>query len=140
MARGRKPDTNETKRVRGITRPSRLHEVVVNFPKPEKVPAMPSWVTYPGGIELWNRIAPILHEQNVLTLVDVSFLGHLCQVHGEILDSYARGESVPAHKLAQLRLMSSEFGLTPVGRTRLPKNSAKKRENPFNKNGNRPKA
>lgn len=137
--RGRKPQTNEQKQLKGETRPCRTSAQVVNFPAAESVPAAPSWVAYGAGLKLWDELAPLLFAQRVLSTVDVHALGHLCQLHGKIVDEYERRNTPTAAELSQLRMYFSEFGLTPSSRTRIGKTESGKPDNAFARNGARGK-
>lgn len=138
--RGRKPKTNRQKRASGETRPSRQSAEVVEFPAVKAVPDCPLWVTYEAGQKLWNELAPLLFAQKVLTTVDIHALGHLCQMHGKILDDYSRRVTPTASEMSQLRMYFSEFGLTPSSRTRVGKGADGEKENKFARNGKKAKA
>lgn len=131
---GRKPQTNEQKRAKGETRPSRMADNVLEFPPVERVPDPPKWINNIGK-ELWNEIAPALFKQRVLTHADLHALSHLCQLHGEIVDGYTRRIFPTASQLSQLRMYFSEFGMTPSSRSRVTAVGEGKKENPFAKNG-----
>ncbi len=131
---GRKPQTTAQKKAKGETRPCRLATAdVLEFPQVKEVPDPPEWVNNDGQ-SLWNEIAPALYRQKVLTEADLYALGHLCQLHGEIVDGYRRRLQPTAAQLSQLRMYFSEFGMTPSSRTRIGKGSDGKGENSFKKN------
>jgi phage terminase small subunit len=135
MPRGRKPQPNAVKQAKGETRPSRLPAEVVEFPKAERVPDPPEWLTYESAVDLWKELAPLLLSQKILANVDVHALGHLCQLHGKILDDYDRRLSPKASEVSQLRTYFAEFGLTPSSRTRVTPVGGGEKKNPFEGNG-----
>lgn len=142
---GPKPEPDAKKHAKGETRPSRMAEasqggsVVVAFPVVDKVPEPPDWMV-PDGQQLWRDIAPMLYAQKVLTKADLAALTHLCQLHGMIQGGqngkmgYKAGIPPVAAELTQLRMLFSEFGLTPSSRTRVPHGS-KEGGNRFGNNG-----
>jgi len=133
--RGRKPQAKEQKAAKGETRPSRQGPTVVEFPKADGVPDPPPWIAYEAGMDLWDELAPLLFAQKVLSTVDIHALGHLCQLHGKIVDDYSRRLAPTAAELSQLRMYFSEFGLTPSSRTRVGTTGNGKKDNPFSQNG-----
>ncbi len=141
MPRGRKPQPKEQKIAKGETRPSRHLENVVEFPKVDEVPEPPSYVAqFPAGVNLWEEVAPVLFAQRVLSEPDVHALGHLCRLHGEIVDGYERRLSPTASMLSQLRMLFAEFGMTPASRSRVASGKDPGKGNKFGSNGQRGKA
>jgi len=135
--RGRKPQPNEVKKVKGETRPCRLPDKVLEFPLSEKIPDPPSWLKQPDAKKLWFELAGPLFAQRVLSDVDVHALSHLCQLHGQIVDGYRRQVPPTAAELSQLRMYFSEFGATPSSRSRIGTTGNGKKENRFSSNGKR---
>lgn len=133
--RGRKPQTDEQKKAKGETRPSRTQEskdlaTVVNFPPMAAIPKPPEYVKLnPTALKEWNRLAELLTTSKVLALADLSMLGHLCMMHAEQVERLEnpRLGQISAAERAQLRLFYAEFGCTPSSRTRVgvKDNSAK---------------
>lgn len=134
--RGRKRQTNAQKIAKGETRPSQLSANVLVFPTLEKAPAPPNWLNS-EGVVLWEKIAPLLFAQRVLSEVDLEAMAHLCQLHGEIVDGYRRRVLPTAAQLSQLRMYFSEFGLTPSSRTRVGPTAPPDEKNRFSSNGKR---
>ena|SRR5690348_5323714 len=138
---GPKPETDEKKRLKGETRPSRLAAaqsggpVVVAFPVIDRVPEPPEWLA-DDGKDLWRELAPMLYGQKVLTKADLPMLSHLCQLHSDILKSIRAGIPPSGSDRAQLRLYFAEFGCSPSSRTRVPHGS-KEGGNRFGNNGER---
>ena len=132
--RGKKPQTAAQKAAKGERRPSRVNRKVVELPLLERAPEPPGWMNT-GGRELWGRLVPQLFGARVLSVGDLPALEHLCQLHGEILAAYKRGETAPASHLAQLRIYFAEFGLTPSARSRLPSPERHGEPNPFTGRG-----
>jgi len=134
MAQGRRPIGNAVKRARGETRPHKMQTAeVLDFPVVHKIPDPPEWVNS-AGCDLWNDMAPALFRQRVLTHADLYALGHLCQLHGEIVDGYQRRIQPTAAQLGQMRMYFSEFGMTPSSRTKIGKAGDGDKGNAFKKN------
>lgn len=131
----RKRDPKEVKIAKGETRPSRHLENIVDFPVVDETPAPPSYLRLKASKDLWNEVAPILFAQRILTIADTHALGHLCQLHGEVLDCYKRKVPVSASALTQLRQYFSEFGMTPASRSKVAGAEPQKPGNKFNGNG-----
>ena len=136
--RGRKAQSNETKRAKGESRPSRQSATVVEFPVIEgQVPEAPDWLG-PLGVELWDRVVPLLYKQKALTEADLPALETMCAYHDAVQKQLRAGLQPTASEVAQLRLFYSEFGLTNTSRVRLGKGDDGNQDNPFTKNGRKP--
>lgn len=130
MSRPRKP-TN-LKVVAGTARPDRLGPPVVDLPLVPEVPDAPDWLPNMHAVKEWNRLAPILHANKLLTEAGLSTLGQLCALHGKVVQLYAAGEAPVASMVAQLRALSNDFGLTPVAQGKVrPNGDTEKPGNPF---------
>ena len=82
-------------------------------------------------------MARILHANRLLTEAGTSALGHLCALHGKIVQLYAAGESPTGHMVAQYRALINDFGLTPVAQGKVKPLGEEKRGNKFAGNGKR---
>lgn len=130
MSRPRKP-TN-LKVVAGTARPDRLGPPIVDLPLVDNVPQAPDWLPNAHAIKEWNRLAPILHANKLLTEAGLSTLGQLCALHGKVVQLYTAGEAPVASMVAQLRALSNDFGLTPVAQGKVrPNGDTQKPDNPF---------
>ncbi|WP_075575006.1 P27 family phage terminase small subunit [Lysobacter antibioticus] len=118
--------------VQGTARPDRDGPPLVDLPLVSDVPAPPDWLPNAHAIKEWNRLAPILHANKLLTEAGISTLGQLCALHGKIVQLYAAGEAPVASMVAQLRGFSNDFGLTPVAQGKVrPNGNPEKPDNPF---------
>lgn len=111
----------------------------VELPLVDEVPAAPDWMPNAHAIKEWNRLAPILHANKLLTEAGLSTLGQLCALHGKVVQLYAAGEAPVASMVAQLRALSNDFGLTPVAQGKVRPNGGKEDQtgNRFARNGKR---
>lgn len=116
MARARKP--NNVKSINGTDQPCRLNETV-EFDLVGEVPTAPDWLPNAHAIKEWNRLGPILHAAGLLTNAGLSAFGHLCALHGKIVQLYAAGESPNSALVNQYRGLINDFGLTPVAQTKV---------------------
>ena len=113
MANPRKPTS--LKVVAGTDRPCRRPESApVEMPALDHIPDPPDWLPNAHAVKEWQRLAPILTANKLLTEAGLSALGQLCALHGKVVQLYAAGEAPVASMLAQLRGLMNDFGLTPV--------------------------
>lgn len=136
MANPRKP--RALKVVAGTDRADREPEVVVDLPLVDAVPDAPDWLPNPHAVKEWNRLAPILHANRLLTEAGTSALAMLCALHGKIVQLYAAGEAPLASMMAQYRGLINDFGLTPVAQGKVrPAGEERAAGNKFARNGKR---
>lgn len=113
MANQRKPTS--LKVVAGTDRPCRRPESApVEIPALDHIPDPPDWLPNAHAVKEWQRLAPILTANKLLTEAGLSALGQLCALHGKVVQLYAAGEAPVASMVAQLRGLMNDFGLTPV--------------------------
>ena len=113
MANPRKPTS--LKVVAGTDRPCRRPESApVEMPALDHIPDPPDWLPNAHAVKEWQRLAPILTANKLLTEAGLSALGQLCSLHGKVVQLYAAGEAPVASMVAQLRGLMNDFGLTPV--------------------------
>ena len=74
----------------------------------------PETLDDPSPSPQWQRLAPILTANKLLTEAGLSALGQLCARPGKVVQLYAAGEAPVASMVAQLRGLMNDFGLTPV--------------------------
>ena len=134
--RPRKPD--HLKVIAGTDQPCRMVAAEVEFQPVETVPPAPDWLPNAHAVKEWNRLAPILHANRLLTDAGVSALGQLCALHGKVVQLYAAGEAPVASMVSQLRGLMNDFGLTPVAQGKV-KGGGKESpaSNPFAKHAKR---
>lgn len=136
MANPRKP--RALKVVAGTDRADREPETVVDLPLVDAVPDAPDWLPNPHAVKEWNRLAPILHANHLLTEAGTSALAMLCALHGKIVQLYAAGEAPVASMMAQYRGLINDFGLTPVAQSKVrPAGEKEAAGNKFARNGKR---
>ena len=113
MANPRKPTS--LKVVAGTDRPCRRPESApVEIPALDHIPDPPDWLLNAHAVKEWQRLAPILTANKLLTEAGLSALGQLCALHGKVVQLYSAGEAPVASMVAQLRGLMNDFGLTPV--------------------------
>ncbi|MBA0428398.1 MULTISPECIES: hypothetical protein [Stenotrophomonas] len=120
MSRPRKPTA--LKVVAGTDRPDREAPPVAELPLVSDVPPAPDWMPNAHARKEWERLAPILHANKLLTEAGLSALGQLCALHGKTVQLYAAGEAPVASMVAQLRGLMNDFGLTPVAQGKVKPN------------------
>lgn len=70
-----------------------------------------------AALAVWDELAPMLMDAGLLTAADGRAFSALCLLTA---DFDARPAGFPASKIAQLRGLYTDFGLTPSARARLP--------------------
>lgn len=101
-------------------------------------PPAPDWLPNAHAVKEWDRLVKILMANKMLTGADLSTLGHLCSLHGKIVQQYAAGTTPTASMMGALRGLLSDFGLSPVARGKVsPSATGGKGVNPFDNNGKR---
>ena len=91
----------------------------------------PPWLENAHALKEWHTLIEILSASRVLSDADMTMLGHLCRLHGKIVQGYIGETSPTAAELTQLRTFYTEFGLTPSSRTRVKAAGSVKESNPF---------
>ena len=111
---------------------------VVDLPLTESVPDAPDWLPNAHAVKEWQRLAPILFHNKLLTEAALTALGHLCALHGKLVQLWAAGESPTGHMMAQYRSLINDFGLTPIAQGKVkPAGTENRPGNKFAKNGKR---
>jgi phage terminase small subunit len=98
------------------------------------VPPPPDWLPNAHAVKEFERLAPVLVNNKLLTQAGLMAFAHLCALHGKIVQLYAAGECPTGHMLSQYRALINDFGLTPVAQGKVRASSDNQRENPFKKN------
>jgi phage terminase small subunit len=109
---GKKPAT--LKAVSGTTRPDRPQASMTELPLIAETPQPPDWLPNGHAVKEWERLAPILVANKLLTEAGLSAFGMLCALHGKLVQLWAAGEAPVASMVAQYRNLINDFGLTPV--------------------------
>lgn len=127
----RRPST--LKVISGTTRPDREAQAGVDLPSLSAVPPPPDWMPNAHAVREWQRLAPILVANKLLAEPDLGALGHLCALHGKIVQLWTAGETPTGHLLAQFNTLAGAFGLSPAWRGKVKPIGDKGSENPFAK-------
>src|SRR5262245_51683715 len=102
---------------------SRAQTINDNPPEPSGLIVKPAWVQG-DAVQYWERMAPALAEQGVLTAWDADLFGMWCCLQAEFGQN---PKMFPASKLGHLRLLAEMFGmLGPVSRERIKVKNDKK--------------
>lgn len=83
-------------------------------------PPAPDWLPNAHAIKEWNRLAPILVANKLLTEASLSPLGHACCLFGRLAQSWASGMPPTSALQAQYRNLINDFGMTPVSQGKAP--------------------
>ena len=135
MPNPRKPQS--LKVVAGTDRADREVKPVIELPVIDDVPGAPDWLPNAHAKKEWERLAPILVANKLLTEGGISALGVLCALHGKVVQLFAAGEAPTGHMVAQYRNLINDFGLTPVaqGKVKAISGGDEKPKNKFSTNG-----
>lgn len=131
MAQPRKP--RALKIVTGTDQPCRREPDPVQLPSLDAVPAAPDWLPNAHAQKEWQRLAPILVTNNLLAAADLAALGHLCAVHGKMVQLWSAGEAPTGHMVAQFNALAAAFGLAPAWRGKVKPVGDKDAGNKFGK-------
>lgn len=123
--------------VAGTQRKDREQPPPVDLPTIGEVPAAPDWLPNAHAIKEWDRLAPILVANKLLTEGGLSAFGMLCSLHGKLVQLWAAGEAPVASMVSQYRNLINDFGLTPVAQGKVKAVGDGPKENPFARNGKR---
>lgn len=134
MGKPRKPD--HLKVIAGTDQPCRMTPVV-ELPLCDGVPSAPDWLPNVHAVKEWDRLAPILAANGLLTKAGLSALAMLCALHGKVVQLFAAGEAPTGHMIAQYRNLINDFGLTPVAQGKVKPLGEKEKGNRFANNGKR---
>ena len=108
----------------------------VELPTLKDVPSPPDWLPNAHAVKEWKRLAPVMTNNKLLTEAGLSGFGHLCALHGKLVQLWAAGESPTGHMLAQYRSLINDFGLTPVAQGKVkPIGNSEAQANTFTRNG-----
>lgn len=135
MANPKKP--RALKVVAGTVQPCRDEQPAVELPTISDVPPAPDWLPNAHAVKEWERLAPILVANKLLTEAGLSALGQLCALHGKVVQLYAAGEAPVASMVSQLRNLINDFGLTPVAQGKVRPIGEGPAKNAFARNGRR---
>lgn len=124
--------------VAGTSRKDREPEAAIEMPSLDTIPEPPDWLPNSHAIKEWNRLAPILVANKLLTDGGLSALAQLCALHGKVVQLYAAGEAPVASMVAQLRNLINDFGLTPVAQGKVKAVGEGPAKNAFSNNGKKP--
>jgi phage terminase small subunit len=113
----------------------------VELPAVIVVPAPPKWLKNKHAVDEWKRLAPILTANKLLTEGGLSAFGHMCALHGAVIQLWMANETPTASMISTLQSMINDFGLTPVAQGKVkPNGGEEKKGNKFAGNGKRPGA
>jgi phage terminase small subunit len=117
--------------ISGTTRPSREPEGAIELPPLTEIPPVPDWLPNAHAVTEWNRLAPLLVANKLLAEADVSSFGHLCALHGKMVQLWVAGESPTGHMISQYNALAGAFGLSPAWRTKVKPIGTKDSTNKF---------
>lgn len=117
MPARRKPD--HLKLLTGTFRPDRAAPTGANLPPLTETPPPPDWLPNAHAVREWKRLVPFLIGARLLTETALSALGHLCALHGKLVQLWSAGETPTGHLVSQYRLLAADFGLSLLGQQKL---------------------
>lgn len=126
--------------IAGTLRPCRdALEPALPLPLVTEVPPAPDWLPNAHAVGEWDRLAPLLVANGLLSQAGLSAFGVLCALHGKLVQLWAAGESPRASTIAQYRGLVNDFGFTPMSQGRVkPAGERGALENRFSHSGRRP--
>ena len=130
---GKKPTV--LKMISGTVKKYRLPETPVDIEPLEDLPEAPHWLPNAHAVLEFIKLAAVLHANRLLTCGGVAALGHLCALHGKMVQLWSAGETPTGHMVAQYRALVNDFGLTPVAQGKVHSGDKKPAGNKFASNG-----
>ncbi len=124
--------------VAGTARPDREGPPLVQLPLVDDVPPPPDWLPNVHAVKEWQRVAPILIANRLLTTAALSTLGQMCAIHGKVIQLWNAGETPNSALMAQYRAFANDFGLTPVASGKVRPLGEGHAVNEFSGHGRRP--
>lgn len=116
MAIGRKPKPTVLKLLAGNPGKRSLSDSEPVF-EAAATPA-PDWLGDEARA-VWERVAPCLEVNGMLSKPDADSLAVYCDVVGRYVELRRAGENAPMNLVQQMRQLASEFGFTPASRSRV---------------------
>ncbi len=116
MTVGRKPKPTALRLIAGNPGKRPMNESEPSFPACQ-TPA-PDWLTDEAR-SVWERVAPCLESNGMLTMADADSLATYCDVVGRYVTLRRAGEDAPMNLVQQMRQLAAEFGFTPASRSRV---------------------
>lgn len=136
MKRGPKPESQQTKELRGTAQPCRFNGANMGVADPSALPEKPDWLTTAGEV-IWaddiNRVA----TNRMATANDSSMFATYCNLQGAIMQCWQSDEVPPAAHLVEARRLAEMFGLCGVKSRNVAGGGTggRERSNPFKRNG-----
>lgn len=121
------------KAIAGTDRPDRAAPVVIDVPALNHVPPPVDWLPNVHAVNEWRRLAPMLVANKILAEADLSTFGHMCALHGKMVQLWAAGEAPTGHMLAQYNTLAAAFGLSGAWRGKVKPIGDKDEGNKFAK-------
>ncbi|MCP5131861.1 MAG: hypothetical protein H6985_20020 [Pseudomonadales bacterium] len=128
---------SNVKSLRGTIRKDRLPEGGVDLPVLEALPDPPDWLPNAFAVKEWDRLAPILKANGLLTATGVTPLAHLCALHGRLVQLWSAGMAPTGHLYSQYLKLCDGFGMTPASLQKVGFGGEKRKGNSFANNGKR---
>jgi hypothetical protein len=121
------------KLVSGTARDDRVDENAIKLPILEVLPAPVDWLPNVHAVKEWERLMPILVANRIIAEADLSAFGHMCALHGKMVQLWAAGEAPTGHMMAQYNALASTFALAPGWRSKVKISADKDTGNKFSK-------
>jgi phage terminase small subunit len=120
--------------IAGTSRPDRERASLAGELVPlTAAPPAPDWLVSPTAIAEWDRLAARLTACRLLDELMLMPLAHLCALHATLVQLHREGIEPRAALVAQYVRLAGDFGLTPLGASRLPPPPKAATNNPFDK-------
>lgn len=119
--------------ISGTSRADRAPKDVLSVPALSDIPPPVDWLPNAHAKNEWNRLAPILVRNKILAEADLSTFGHMCALHGKMVQLWAAGEAPTGHLIAQYNSLASAFGLAGGWRSKVKPLGEQDKGNKFGK-------
>lgn len=112
---GPRKDPIQLKVLRGTVTRNAQRNGSGNVSSPSPLPALtyapraPAWMKNIEAVKEWNHITPILVAHGLLHEANITALAHACALHGQLVASWAAGETPSAALLAAYRALANSL-------------------------------
>jgi hypothetical protein len=79
-----------------------------------EVPQPPGWLQNIEAQREWRRLASVMTANKLLTAGNISLLGQLCGLHGQLAQAWSTGVTPTAALIASYRSLSVALGLASM--------------------------
>lgn len=131
MTRGRKPDSNNVRKMKGEKNKERFR-IEASIDGLTEIPEAPDFLTA-RGVKKFNELCGYLIAHNVLTTLDLDQLAFVVDLYIQITGLRANSMPVPMNMYTTWKSLASDLYLNPMARQKMMGGAEPKKTNKFEK-------